>query len=121
MTPKKILFLDGCGAAASALSSAVVLPLFAAQLGLAPSLLRVMAAAALLFMIWSWSCRFLFQEARPWMLKGIIAANLSYCIVTAGIMFLNEDVTWLGQLVLAGEIVIVFTVVAIETKVLRAM
>lgn len=117
MRIRSVLLIDGIGAAVSALVTGLILPLFSEQLGLPPHILYSLAALALVFMIFSLFCYFIAREVGVWMLRVIIFANLTYCVISAGLTFFYAGVTSLGQAVLCAELLIVLFVVAFEIRV----
>jgi len=119
LNKKNIFLLDGVGAAVSAFSTGLVLPLFSEELGLPPQVLYVLALFPLAYGIYSLSCYRFVKETKPWMLLGIALANIGYCLIAGALIFSYEGLTGWGQTVLAAEIAVILGVVAIELNLYR--
>lgn len=115
---RTIFLLDGLGATASALFTGLFLPQFASELGLPVEILYSLATLPVLCALYSFTCHFS-KRFHPWMLTGIIAANIFYCLISAGLMSFYESITLWGIGLLAAEIVVILGVVTMELKVYR--
>lgn len=115
--PKRLFLIDGCGALLSALLLGVVLVQFEEIIGMPRNILYILAALAGAFAIYSFSCSFLLAENwRPFM-RGIAVINLSYCCLTAVLLFVfHHDLTALGMTYFVLEIMIVVALATIEWK-----
>jgi len=109
--------LDGLGALVSAALTGGILPQWTDWVGLSPEVFRMLAVPPMGFAAYSLAC-FARNAGRSWLL-GIIAANLGYCAVSATVCFVSEEITALGRAVLAGEMLVVGGVVALEVWVYR--
>ncbi|NUN07368.1 MAG: hypothetical protein HUU57_16610 [Bdellovibrio sp.] len=118
LSKKSVFLLDGMGAAASALFTGLVLPYFTSEIGLPIEILYPLATLPILCSMYSFACHFS-KRFYPWMLAGIIAANIFYCLISAALMAVYEAITPWGVAVLTAEIVIVLVVVYLEIKVYR--
>jgi len=116
---KTIFLLDGIGAAISAVSTGLLLPLFSEELGLSVRTLYMLAVFPLAYGIYSLSCYRFVKETKPWMLMALAVANLVYCLIAVVLILFYEGLTSWGQAVLAIEIAAILGVVAIEVKVYR--
>lgn len=118
LNSRTIFLLDGFGATASALFTGLFLPQFASELGLPVEILYSLATLPVLCALYSFTCHFS-KKFHPWMLTGIIAANIFYCLISAGLMSFYEPITVWGVGLLAAEIVVILSVVALELQVYR--
>lgn len=119
LNKKNIFLLDGIGAALSLLFTGLVLPLFSDWTGLTIRTLYFLALFPLAYGVYSLSCYWLVKTLKPWMLLGIILANIFYCIVSGVLIFSYDSLTIWGQAILTIEIMVVLAVVAIELNVYR--
>jgi hypothetical protein len=116
---RTIFLFDGLGALASALTSGLVLPIFSELLGLPPWLFYGLAAIAVAFGIYSFSCYRLVTNIRPEYLLAVVLGNFSYCLVTLGLLLFYPTITLWGRIVLGGEIVVILSVIFFEIRVLK--
>lgn len=114
---KRIFLFDGVGAAQSALFTGLLLPHFTEWTGLPDKLLYCLAMLPLIYCIYSLTCFWFMEVVRPRMLLAIIIANILYGALSASLIFALDSVTIWGQILLAGEIVVLVGVVAIELKI----
>ena len=71
--------------------------------------------------LYSMTCFFLLKTNWKPFLKGISFANIFYCILTIGMMFLHQTtITPLGILYFSTEIIIIGLLVYLELKVARS-
>lgn len=115
---RTVFLLDGAGAVLSAVATGLVMPMFHERTGVPNQILYALGGLAVMFATFSLSC---YQLGRPtqWMLKAIIAANLSYCLITSLLILNLKGVTVWGLAYLITEIVVVLAVVTLEIQVLR--
>ncbi len=116
---RSIFLVDAVGATLSAFCSGIFLPYFLQWTGVPISVSTSLALLGLAFAIYSWSCFLFVKRIQSWMLLAIIAANLSYCVLSSLILFLQTGITFWGNAYFVGEILIVAGVVLIETSVYR--
>lgn len=116
LNKKSIFLLDGVGAAVSALFTGLLLPLFTTEIGLPAEVLYSLATLPILCSIYSFSCHFA-KKFHPWMLFGIMAANIFYCLISAALIFTYESMTSWGIALLLAEIFVVIFVITLEVKV----
>lgn len=119
LNERSIFLLDGVGALASAILTGIILPVFSHWIGLPLKIIYCLALFPLAYGIFSLSCFWFVKTIKTWMLKTIIIANLFYCLVSSLVIFEFPSLTSLGSLLLIAEIIIIFGVVALETKVYR--
>lgn len=118
-----MLFLtDSLGALLTAIMLFFVLGNFHEYIGMPPSILHFLSAIAACFCIYSAAC-FLFLKSKwPVFIKAISYANLSYCVLTMGLMIAYySQLTLLGLVYFTGEIIIICSLVYIELKVAQAL
>lgn len=118
--PKNIFLLDGLGALLTTLLIFFVLLTFNDFFGLSKNILEYLAALALVFSIYSFSCYFLVNNHWKPFLKIICTANILYCILTIGILFYNYlNISFFGIAYFLGEIVVIAGIVFLEIKMIR--
>ncbi len=117
---RNIFLLDGFGALGSALTSGIIFSYFSTQLGLPPWLFYGLAAIALAFACYSFSCYRFLGKIHPEHLLAVILGNFSYCLVTVALVFFHPTITSLGKIVLGSEAVVIFGVVYFEFRVLKS-
>jgi len=117
VNPQQLFLIDALGAVLSALLLGLVLPLVETFIGVPSQVLYYLAAAALCFAVYSFSCYFLFPKNWSVFMRGIAVINLAYCCVTLGfVIFLHQQITLLGLLYFIGEIIIIVTLAILELK-----
>lgn len=119
MSLRKVFLLDGLGAVGSTVFSGLVLPLFSEQIGVPKTILYSLALLALAFSIYSLSCFQFVTKLKPWMLLGIILANILYCVTSVGTVFFLPSLTFLGAVLFSFEVGIIALVVLVEWNVYR--
>ncbi|MCF6348539.1 MAG: hypothetical protein L3J20_09610 [Flavobacteriaceae bacterium] len=80
--PKKLFLIDSLGAFITAFLLGVVLTRFEVVFGMPKTVLYYLSLIALIFSIYSICCHFLLEKNWKPYLKGIIIANLTYCLIT---------------------------------------
>ena len=120
LTAKQLLFVDGIGAAITAIMLSQVLARFQPLFGMPLQSLHLLAIIAIVFALYSFSSHFLLRGNWNFFLKMIALANGTYCLLTLGLMVYYSDlITWLGLTYFLGEIIIVMALVRIEWKASR--
>ena len=100
--PKKIFLLDGVGALVSAFFLNV---------------LYLLAIIPCFFAVYSFYCHFVLKNNWSVFLKIIAVANLSYCILTIGLLFVYyQSLSVLGLLYFLVEQMLIGTLIALEFK-----
>ncbi len=115
---KKLLLLDSIGALVSAISLGVLIPVLHSYFNFPMDVLYILAGIAVVFSVYS-LLSYLFS-GKKWRnyLRVIAIANLSYCVLTAGLMvkFL-DDISMLAIAYFVGEILLVVSLAIWELKV----
>jgi hypothetical protein len=115
--PKKLFLIDSLGALLTALLVGVMIANLEHIFGMPQAIAHGLGLIAFLFAIYSFMCFLLINvNWRPF-LRGIAFANLSYCIITAGlVVYLFQELTNLGIIYFLSEKVVVIVLVSIELK-----
>lgn len=117
ITPKNLLFIDGCGALLSAFMLAVVLPQFEYYLKVSPLIAYLLAAVAVLYALYSFACYFFVKNSFKPYLRIIAGLNFFYCFFTIAILALyGQAGSIVGFLYFFIEIVIIAILATIELK-----
>lgn len=119
LNERNIFLLDGGGAVLSAVSTAVILPLFYPWTGVPTSVSFPLALLGFAFAAYSFSCFALVKKTKPAMLMAIICANLFYCVLSMVIIFNLGGITPWGRAYFLIEALIVIGVVLVESMVYR--
>lgn len=118
---KKLFLLDGVGALVSALLLGFVLPNFPAEFGVFFVFLPYLAAIALVLAIYSLTCAGL-NLLKPIFLRGIVLANLAYCLLTISlVIYAYPALSPFGLIYFIAEILIILFLLKIEWQSLKAM
>lgn len=122
MNPRQVFLLDAIGASLTAFTVGVVLVYFQPFVGMPTGKLYFLAAPAVCFAIYSWRCHFKLKKRWRPFLVGIAVANLLYCIVSLGlVVYYYSELTTLGLTYFLLEMGVVFLVVGIEVRTIRAV
>jgi len=119
---KTVFLIDGLGATLTTILLIAVLKTFNQCFGMPRKTLTILSILALILAIYSFSC-FAFSHNNPQkLLRPIIVANLTYCILTLGlVIYFYNKLTILGLAYFVGEILIICGLVYIELKTLKAL
>lgn len=119
---RNIFLIDGIGAMMSTVMLGAILPAFQEYIGMPRSTLYLLAVGAAFFALYSLgSFCFADVKQKKWLLL-IMIANLSYCVLTAGlVMYYRELMTLFGVVYFTGEIIVIVALVAYERKVLKSI
>jgi len=121
LKPKIVFLIDGLGAVLTAILLITVLKTFNEYFGMPLKTLTVLSIIAFIFAIYSLSCFAFSDNNSQKLLRPIIVANLTYCILTLGIViYFYNKLTILGLTYFFGEILIISGLVYIELKTLKA-
>jgi hypothetical protein len=115
LTPRTVFLLDAAGAFFSIILLALVLPAIESVIGMPYRVLYMLAGLAGVLLAISTAC-YIFA-GRRWkpLLVAIALGNLAYCLLTAAaIVWFNGDLTTIGKVYFAGEIVIIFSIASFE-------
>lgn len=115
LNARKLLLIDGIGALVSALFLGVVLVVLQPHIGMPVETLHLLAILAVIFAIYSFGSYFLLKEKWSYYLQIIALVNLSYCLLTLGLVIKYfEKLTLLGLAYFGIEILIIFILVRLE-------
>jgi hypothetical protein len=117
MNKKNIFLLDGIGATLSGIATGLILPLYAEWIGLSTQTLHLLGCLAFVFAVYSLTCFWIVQRTKPFMLAGIMVANILYCILAVCIAFLVDELTTLGRVYFLGEAMVISGIVVLESRV----
>ena len=113
--PRSLFVVDAIGALSTSLLVLLVLRTFNAYIGMTKPTLTLLGGLALCLLAYSTLCALLLRGSWIPFIYVIITGNLTYCIITIGVILLNyETVTTLGLLYFALEIALVFFLVSLE-------
>lgn len=116
---RKIFVIDGVGALVSALLLGVVLPSFPAEFGVFFVFLPYLSGIALVLAMYSLTCAS-FNLSRPIFLRGIVFANLAYCLLTISlVIYAYPALSPFGLTYFIAEILIILFLIRIEWISLR--
>lgn len=115
ISSRKLLLIDGIGALVSALFLGVVLVILQPHIGMPVETLHLLAILAVIFAIYSFGSYFLLKGKWSYYLKIIALVNLSYCLLTLGLVIKHFQVlTALGLAYFGIEILIILILVRLE-------
>jgi len=121
LKPKSVFLADGIGAVLTAFLLITVLKTFNEYFGMPRETLTILSMLALILAIYSFSCFVFSDNNSQKLLKPIIVANLTYCILTLGlVIYFFNKLTILGLTYFVGEILIIGGLIYIELKTLEA-
>ena len=120
LKPRSVFLVDGVGAVLTAFLLITVLKTFNEYFGMPRETLTILSILALILAIYSFSCFAFSDNNSQKLLKPIIVANLTYCILTLGlVVYFYNKLTILGLTYFGGEILIIGGLVYIELKTLE--
>ncbi len=117
--PQYIFLFDSIGAFTTALLLFSIGFIFPTLFGLPQYIHFVLAAIALLFCLFSYSC--FYRQPVNWKpyLKAIMLANVLYCVLTAVLIFsFRSSISLWGILYFGGELIVILSLVYFEYMVL---
>ena len=116
--PKKLFFIDGCGAILSAFLIGIVLVRFEKYIGIPPATLYLLAAFPIMFTIYDLFSYLQSHRKQLLLLKGIALFNFLYCGLSAGVALYHYDtVTICGWIYFFIEILIIMILANWELKI----
>jgi len=119
--PKTVFLVDALGAALTGIFLIAVLKPFNEFFGMPKETLTFLSILALVLATYSFSCFAFLDKNIQNFLSPIIVANLTYCILTLGlVIYYHNKITILGLAYFVGEILIICGLVYIELKTLKA-
>ena len=121
MKPKTVFLIDALGAALTSIFLIVILKAFYEFFGVPQETLMLLLILSLVLAIYSFSCFAFLDKNTQNFLRPLIAANLTYCILTLGlVIYYHNKLTILGLAYFVGEILIICGLVYVELKTLKA-
>jgi len=121
LQPKTVFLVDGVGAILTAFLLITALKTFHEYFGMPRETVTILSILALILAIYSFSCFAFSDNNSQKLLRPIIVANLTYCILTLGlVIYFYDKLTILGLTYFVGEILIICGLVCIELKTLKA-
>lgn len=118
--PKIVFLIDGLGAFLTVVFLNTILRTFNEYFGMPLKTLTLLSIIALTFAIYSLSCFVFSDDKSQNLLRPIIVANLTYCILTIGlVIYFYSKLTTLGISYFVGEILILSALIHIEIKTLK--
>lgn len=119
MKPKTVFLIDELGAVLTAILL-MTIRTYNEYFGMPRKTLTILSIVALIFAIYSFSCFLFSHNNSQKLLRPIIVANLTYCILTLGlVIYFYNRLTILGLAYFTGEILIICGLVHIELKTLK--
>ncbi|MGB0929704.1 MAG: hypothetical protein ACPGVB_02940 [Chitinophagales bacterium] len=116
--PKKLFLIDGLGALLSAFLLGVVLVRFENYFGVPTKELYILSFLACIFAVYDFVCYFGVGEGWRLFLRAIAIINISYCCLTAVLLFYHyQSITNLGFVYFLIEMVIVIGIAIVELKI----
>lgn len=116
--PKSLFLTDGIGALVSSFALGIVLVHFQNDFGLPILVLYILASIALVLAIYSISCYFKVNKNTRFFLKVIAIANLTYSLLTLGMVsYFFENLTLLGLIYFGLELLIIGILIFLEFSV----
>ncbi len=113
--PKRLFLLDSLGALLTAFLLGVILARFEAHFGMPAKVLYSLSALACVFALYSMVCYFWVRSQWRPFLKAIALANLTYCLLTIGLVVsFYQSLTILGILYFSGELIVIGVLSYIE-------
>jgi hypothetical protein len=113
--PKSLFLIDSLGAFLTAFLLGVILTSYEVYFGMPARVLYPLSALACVFGLYSMGCYFWVRSHWRPFLKAIALANLAYCLLTTGLVFLfYQSLTILGILYFSGELIVISVLIYIE-------
>lgn len=117
LNPRKLFLIDCLGALLSAILYGAVLAQLEDVFGMPPKVVYPLSILAGIYAIFSGSCYLLNLKNWKPFLRIIALANLLHCCLTIGLVVAYcQEITSLGLLYFAGELVIVVSLAIVELK-----
>jgi len=121
LKPKTVFLIDALGATLTTIFLIAGLKTFNEYFGMPQETLTILSILALALAIYSFFCFAFLPNNTQKLLKPVIVANLTYCILTLGfVIYYYNKLTILGLTYFVGEILIICGLVYIEIKTLKA-
>lgn len=121
-TPKKIFLIDAIGAFLTAFLLFAVLRTWNEYIGMPKKTITILSVIALIFCFYSTFCFLINNRNRRFFLKIITASNLLYCCLTLVLLIYHfHELTIIGIIYFAGEILIICSLIYIELAILKSI
>lgn len=112
---KKIFLIDAIGALISAFFLGIILVRFNSLIGIPIKTLHILAILPCFFAVYSFCCYFFLKDNWRPFLRGIAFANLIYCFITTGLLFLDfQSLTGLGVFYFIVEVIVLLVLIRFE-------
>lgn len=112
---KTLLLADGLGASLTVALLAGVLARFEASFGMPRTVVNYLSLTAATFALYSLGCYFFAVGNWRQYLRAIAIANLTYCCITVGLVFLYyQQLTILGLIYFLLELLVMSILITIE-------
>jgi hypothetical protein len=117
LNPKRLFLIDFFGAVLSAFLLGIVLVKLESIIGMPSNVLYILAILACGFAVYSFLCYLFVKENWQPFLKIIAIINLSYCLVTMGlVIYFYQEITTLGHIYFILEMIVIVSLVSVELK-----
>ena len=121
LRPRKIFLVDAIGAFTTASLLVFLLSNFERFFGMPKQTVYLLSVPAFLLMVLSLTSYYLNLKSWKTILKIVVLGNLSYCVMTALLMFMNhQTLTAFGFAYFIGEIGIICFLVGVEWMILKS-
>ena len=120
--PSLLFLTDAIGAFITSFLLFVVLRNLDAYFSMPDAILKVLAAVAAAFFVYSISCFFFLKKNWAVFIRIIMILNTLYCLFTLGLLILNySSLTMFDFIHFLGEVMIICTLVVIEFRTSQAL
>lgn len=114
---KNLFIIDGVGALVSAFLLGIVLVRLEYLFGMPVQTLYILAAIPCFFMLFDLYAYFQNERSTARYLRLIAFANLAYCLISVGFLFIHAyNLSLLGWLYFIGEILVVAFIAVLELR-----
>ena len=120
--PSLLFLTDAIGAFTTSFLLFVVLRNLDTYFSMPDATLKILAAVAAVFFIYSISCFFFLKEKWAFFIRIIMILNMLYCLSTLGLLLLNySSLTVFDLIHFLGEVMIISALVMIEFRTSQAL
>jgi hypothetical protein len=121
LKPKTVFLIDALGATLTTIFLIAGLKTFNEYFGMPQETLTILSILALVLAIYSFFCFAFIDNNAQKLLRPIIVANFTYCILTLGfVVYFYNKLTIFGLTYFVAEILVICGLVYIELKTLKA-
>jgi len=118
LSPRQVFLLDSAGALVTAFFTGVILTCFETYFGMPSAVCYVLAAVAVIFAIYSFTCALRLEKKYAPFLKIIAISNGIYVLIATGFAVYHfSELTKLGVSYFVAETIVVAFVIALEWRV----